>query len=60
MEERIETYDEVLEKIGQFGRWQKVILLLLWLPPMLCGMGYMQYSFASGTPKFSCLVSDDS
>ena len=56
MTEQLGTYDEVLEKIGQFGPWQKKIILFLWLPPILAGMGFMQYSFAAGTPKTRCLV----
>lgn len=56
MTEQLGTYDEVLEKIGQFGPWQKKIILFLWLPPILAGMGFMQYSFAAGTPKSRCLV----
>ena len=56
MTEHLGTYDEVLEKIGQFGPWQKKIIVFLWLPPILAGMGFMQYSFAAGTPKSRCLV----
>ena len=57
MEERLENYDQVLEKIGQLGPWQKRIIIFLWIPPILAGMGFMQYSFAVGTPsQYRCLI----
>ena len=56
-EENRQSYDQILEKIGQFGPWQKKIIIFLWIPPILAGLGFMQYSFAVGTPsEYRCLV----
>ena len=56
-EENPQSYDQILEKIGQFGTWQKKIIIFLWIPPILAGLGFMQYSFAVGTPsEYRCLV----
>ena len=50
-------YERVLEEIGGFGRWQKVLVVLLWVPSLYCGMAFMTYSFALGVPKdYRCFV----
>lgn len=59
-EENHKSYDQILEKIGQFGIWQRKIFIFLWIPPILGGLGFMQYNFAVGTPsEYRCLVRKD-
>ncbi len=50
-------YQKILESIGGFGRWQKTLVVLLWVPSMYCGMAFMTYSFALGVPgDYRCTV----
>ncbi len=44
-------YESILSEIGDFGRWQKMVMALLWLPALYCGMAFMTYSFTFGTPS---------
>ena len=44
-------FDAILDEIGSFGRWQQFLMVLLWIPSMYCGMAFMTYSFALGTPE---------
>ncbi len=39
------NYDDILEEIGEFGPWQIVTLLLLWLPVMSTGIFETTYAF---------------
>ena len=38
-------YDEVLDEIGEFGRWQQVTIVLLWIPPMMAGIHNLLFVF---------------
>ena len=38
-------YEELLVHIGQFGRWQKLCVCLLWLPPMFAGIHNLLFVF---------------
>ena len=50
-------YDEVLKEIGQFGPWQKKLMVILWAPILVVGLAFMTYSFALGTPAdYRCFV----
>ena len=42
-------YEELLVHIGQFGRWQKLCVCLLWLPPMFAGVHNLLYVFTGPT-----------
>ena len=42
------NYDEILEELGELGRWQILNLVLLWIPSIASGMWVLTYSF-SGT-----------
>ena len=39
------NYDDILEELGEMGRWQLLHLSLLWLPAMAGGIFVLTYSF---------------
>lgn len=45
------TYDSALRQVGEFGRYQKRIYLLLCLPIATCGMQVMVTVFILGVPR---------
>ena len=48
-------YDDILLKIGEFGRWQKKGLLLLFIPAFVGGMVVLTTAFTAKVPKkFVC------
>ena len=48
-------YDKILEKIGEFGRWQKKSFLLLSIPAFVGGMVVLTTAFTVQMPKeFIC------
>ena len=57
---KISDYDEFVAEIGEFGLWQKIICLLLWIPAMAGGVHVLMYSFTGLSPtnyRFNCYVS---
>ncbi len=52
-------YEAILQLIGPFGRWQKRLIVLLWIPALYCGIAFMIYSFVLGIPEhYRCLVEE--
>lgn len=50
-------YDtDVLDKIGGFGKWQKCLFALLWLPSAFSAMAVFMYSFIAYTPEHRCKI----
>lgn len=49
-------FDDILEHVGEFGCYQKVMVLLLYLPCMFGAMQTMSYVFTSAVPKYRCYV----
>ncbi|XP_059224881.1 organic cation transporter protein [Stomoxys calcitrans] len=49
-------FDQVLEEIGEFGRYQKTNYLLICLPVMFAAANSLSYVFTAGTPAYRCLV----
>jgi len=48
-------YDDILLKIGEFGKWQKKGLLLLFIPAFVGGMVVLTTAFTAKVPKkFVC------
>jgi len=48
-------YDKILLQLGEFGRWQKINTLLLWIPAIAAGMNILMASFSVMEPKkFRC------
>jgi len=48
-------YDDILLKIGEFGRWQRQGLLLLFIPAFVGGMVVLTTAFTAKVPKsFVC------
>ena len=39
------NYDDILEELGELGRWQLLHLSLLWLPAMAGGIFVLTWSF---------------
>eukprot|EP00095_Tigriopus_kingsejongensis_P008577 snap_masked-scaffold167_size293163-processed-gene-1.4 protein:Tk08577 transcript:snap_masked-scaffold167_size293163-processed-gene-1.4-mRNA-1 annotation:"hypothetical protein DAPPUDRAFT_64502" len=53
--ELIENYEQVLEHIGDFGLWQIILIVLLWLPPLAGGVVVLLSSFTALEPHaFRC------
>lgn len=51
------NFDTVLEDLGEFGRWQQVVALALWLPSMAGGIHVLMFSFTGLEPKrFRCQI----
>ena len=51
-------YDtDILENIDGFGKWQKILFALLWIPSAFSAMPVFMYSFIAYEPKnFWCNV----
>ena len=43
------SYDDVLEQIGEFGKWQQWQILLYSIPPFVSGALFMLGTFTSKT-----------
>ncbi|XP_060072919.1 organic cation transporter protein-like isoform X2 [Ylistrum balloti] len=48
--------DEVLEKIGQFGRYQKIIFVLICIPGISCGIVMTSAVILLGVPNHRCSI----
>lgn len=46
------NYDEILEKLGQMGKFQLRTFLWLCLPAFFPGIVIMSYTFTGGTPNY--------
>jgi len=46
------SYDEVLEHIGQLGRYQLCTFLVLLLPCFFFGLTILSYTFVGGMPQY--------
>jgi len=44
-------FDDILPKIGKFGKWQKLCVALLWLPPMFAGIHNLLFVFTGLKPS---------
>ncbi|XP_075169516.1 organic cation transporter protein isoform X2 [Haematobia irritans] len=49
-------FDQVLEEIGEFGRYQKTNYLLICLPVMFAAANSLSYVFTAGAPSYRCLI----
>ena len=49
------NYDEVMEYIGQFGRFQRKIFLWLSLVSGAAGLAVVVFAFTAFTPSYRCL-----
>ncbi|KNC32287.1 Organic cation transporter protein [Lucilia cuprina] len=49
-------FDQVLEEIGEFGRYQKTNYLLICLPVMFAAANSLSYVFTAGSPAYRCLI----
>ena len=50
------SYEEIVNQIGQFGRWQKLVFFLASLCSMCSSILTLGFSFIGFTPKFRCFV----
>ena len=39
------SYEDLLVDMGQFGRWQAVCVVVLWIPPLFAGMHNLLFVF---------------
>lgn len=46
------NYDDILEHIGQMGKFQLRICLLLCIPAIFPGMVVMSYTFTGAIPQY--------
>lgn len=51
-ESNVVSYDEILEKLGQMGKFQLKTFLWLCLPAFFPGIVIMSYTFTGGTPNY--------
>ncbi|XP_054739820.1 organic cation transporter protein isoform X1 [Anastrepha obliqua] len=49
-------FDQILEEIGEFGRYQKTNYLLICLPVMFAAANSLSYVFTAGVPSYRCLI----
>lgn len=52
-------FDQVLEEIGEFGRYQKTNYLLICLPVMFAAANSLSYVFTAGTPAYRYIFSEN-
>ena len=53
------NFDKVLDDLGEFGKWQKINLFLLWFPFMMCGVVVLLGSFTLLQPtEYRCKIED--
>ena len=56
---KVTDYDEFVAEIGEFGLWQKIICLILWVPAIAGGIHVLMYSFTGLAPEhYRCDISD--
>jgi len=53
------TFDDVLREIGEFGRYQKKVLLLICVPIVLCSSYKLLWVFQGEVPEYRCRVPED-
>jgi len=53
---KVPEYDEILETVGEFGRWQKLLFLLMCIPSAASAMAVFMYSFIAFTPDHRCAI----
>ncbi|XP_022228886.2 organic cation transporter protein [Drosophila obscura] len=49
-------FDEILNQIGEFGRYQRRNYLLICLPVLFAAANSLSYVFTAGTPTYRCYV----
>ncbi len=49
-------FDDVLDEVGEFGRWQIWLFALLWVPSAASAMQVFMYAFIAYTPERRCRV----
>jgi len=55
--QKIKDYDDFVGEIGEFGLWQKIICLILWVPAMAGGINVLMYSFTGLEPdQYRCKI----
>ena len=49
-------YDHILLELGEFGRWQQINTVMLWIPAIAAGMNILIASFSVMEPRngFRC------
>ena len=61
MTSMVETghFEEVIDLLGTFGHWQRVVFFMLCLPDLLGAFAMMVPVFVGATPKWNCLKYSD-
>nr|CAD7445169.1 unnamed protein product [Timema bartmani] len=49
-------FDDVLDEIGEFGRYQITIYLLICLPVLFAAGNSLTYVFTAGVPDYRCFI----
>ncbi|CAG9824175.1 unnamed protein product [Phaedon cochleariae] len=52
-------YDDVIEKLGDFGRYQKKIYFLLCLPAIICAFHKLGNVFLIAEPNYRCMLPNE-
>ncbi|XP_048774399.2 organic cation transporter protein-like isoform X1 [Ostrea edulis] len=51
-------FDDILQDVGEFGKYQKFVYFLLCLPSFACGLFMMHLVFVMETPNHRCKIAD--
>ena len=57
--EKVITYEQTLETVGEHGLWQKINFLQLALPAAVSTMAVFMYEFVAFTPPHRKVLNDD-
>ena len=49
-------YDDILETVGEFGRWQKALFLMMCVPSAFSAMAVFMFTFIQFTPDHRCAI----
>lgn len=53
------TFDDVLTEVGEFGRFQKLLLILLLVPNMFSAVNKLAWAFLGAEPDHRCRLPDE-
>ncbi|XP_061178604.1 organic cation transporter protein-like [Saccostrea echinata] len=51
-------FDDILQEVGEFGKYQKFVYFLLCIPSFACGLFMMHLVFVMETPNYRCKLKD--
>ena len=49
-------FDQLLDKVGGFGKWQKTVVIISFLSSFICAFNHYSPIFLAYKPKFECAI----